>query len=78
MNFDDLKAAWKCQNKTDFAKLNPDQLIEHLRFEETFHNRAQLWTNIFVAGFFACQEKHLKQASMKRKTNRYSQKQVLI
>jgi hypothetical protein len=53
LNFDDLKTAWKCQDKTEFSKLNQDQLLERLKSEQRSYNRALFRGDVLAVGVMA-------------------------
>jgi len=52
MNFDELKTAWQCQSKTDFASLGPKPLLERLKAEQRRVDRVMFGSDVFVAGFY--------------------------
>ena len=48
MNLDELKTAWKCQDKPDFAQLDPYELDQYLKAEQARFSRVMFWTDVFV------------------------------
>jgi len=49
MNFDELKAAWKCQDTGELSKLIPEKQLAQLRIEHKRLDFVLLATDIFVA-----------------------------
>jgi len=52
MNLDEMKAAWQCQGTTEFAGLDREALLEHLKTERRRFDRVMFWTDVFVAGTY--------------------------
>ncbi len=49
MNLEELKSAWKCQDKSSYSNVSPEELLKRLQTTQKHHGRVLLVADLFVA-----------------------------